>query len=144
MTKQLGIALCGSVVTLLLGVVPVLGQCPSGFTKIGRMERSTSGLEVKERVSIKLPDDFTLDTSYQQPSPSGKGGRAGSILPQQRIPKGIYISPGGRGTYGWAVSDPVMLDSRTFQMYLYCSQDQGALNTNWGCSVYVDVCAKGQ
>ena len=28
-------------------------------------------------------------------------------------------------------------------MYLYCSQDQGALNTNWGCSVYVDVCAKG-
>jgi len=110
---------------------PAFAQCPEGFTHIGKMERKTTGLEVKERVSVQLPEGFALDTSYQQASPSGQGGRAGSVLPQQRIPPGIYIVPGGSGSFGWAVSDPKMLDARTFQMYLYCSQDRGVLNTNW-------------
>jgi hypothetical protein len=135
-----GVLFAMSLSLWLVGISSMSAQCPDGLTYVGKMERKTDGLEVKERVSIHIP--FDLDQSYHQPSPKGSGGRAESILPQQQIPPGIHITPGGSGSYGWAVSDPVMLDEHTFQMYLYCSQDQGALNTYWGCSVYVDVCGK--
>jgi hypothetical protein len=116
-----------------------LGQC-EGLTHVGKMERSTNGLEVKERTSINVPTN--RDLSYHQPSPLGKGGQAGSILSQQTIPVGICIVADGRGSYGWAVSDPTMLNDHTFQMYLYCSQDQGVLNLEFGCAVSVDVYVK--
>jgi hypothetical protein len=134
-----GLGICLALAVVLL---PAAAQCPPGFTHVGKLQGSTKETEVKIYPSIRLPDGLVLDTSYQQPSPSGKGGQAGSILSTQQIPPGIYIIPGGMASYGWAVSDPKMLDDRTFQMYLYCSQDSGALNLHWGCSVYVDVCAK--
>lgn len=117
-------------------------SCPAGLDFIGSLEESTSGIEVKVRPIIYLPSGFTLDTSYQQASPSGSGGRAGSILSSQQIPAGIYIMPGGVGSYGWAVSDPVLTGNR-FEMYLYCSMDQAVVNVlHPGCTVWVDVCAK--
>jgi hypothetical protein len=122
--------LCSLFLLLVLGIaVPGFAQCPADFVYIGRMERSTPGLEVKDRVRITIPPSVTLDTSYQQtPSPPGKGGRADSILSRQIIPSGLCIVADGRGSYGWAVSDPRMVDARTFEMYLYCSQDQGVFN----------------
>jgi hypothetical protein len=134
--KRLAIALFGGCISIC---AQAESPCPDGLTFVGRMERMTNGLEVKERVSITVPSD--LDTSYRQPSPSGKGGGAGSTLPQEVIPAGIHIIPSGRGSYGWAVSNPT-LTGNTFTMYMYCSQDQGALNTNFGCTVAVDVCVK--
>jgi hypothetical protein len=120
-------------------------SCPSGFEYIGTLQGDTSGLEVKIWQQLRLPDGFNLDTSYQQASPSGSGNGARSTLPNELIPAGIHIMPGGVATGGWAVSNPVMVDARTFQMYLYCSMDQGALNfIHWGCSVWVDVCAKSE
>jgi hypothetical protein len=119
-------------------------SCPSGMAYAGTLEGSTTGREVKIRPSLSLPGGISLDSSYQQPSPSGHGGQAQSILSSQQIPPGIYIMPSGIGTYGWAVSDPV-LNGNTFTMYLYCSMDESGLNPvlHPGCSVWVDVCAKG-
>ena len=116
-------------------------QCPPGLTSVGRMEEKTTGLEVKVRPSINIP--FNLDKSYHQsPPPKGSGGRATTILSTQQIPAGIHIIPDGGGSFGWAVSDPVMLDEHTFQMFMYCSKDQGVFDFTIGCGVHVDVCGK--
>jgi hypothetical protein len=95
---------------------------------------------VKTRASIQIP--FALASGYHQvPPPAGQGGDAESILPQQTIPAGLHIIPGGDiHGFGWAVSDPVLNDDQ-FSMFLYCSPGSDIYDQLFqSCSVYVDVC----
>jgi hypothetical protein len=136
----------GSALALLVTLAtaaPVLAQCPADLVHVGRLERRTPGIQVSERARFTIPPTLTLDPSYRQvPSPPGHGGRARSRLSEQSIPPGICLVPDGVGSYGWAVSDPRMIDAHTLEMYLYCTHDRNVSTTSTGCGVWVDVYVK--
>jgi len=97
-----------------------------------------------------LPNNATLDTSYQQPNVVADNGQSTrSKLRSQDIPKGIHIVPYGQSDLGksWGVSDPKLkatpdADGKTryvFGMRLSCTMSEHARQFG-GCAVNVDVC----
>ena len=131
--------------------------CPEEFRYAGTLSGtgSRSG-PFSETVVLKLPENATLDESYQQTkvrSTNGKGKAQSNLRPQD-IPKGIRINPYGSSELGkvWAVSEPqltvVKEDNGTsaryaFWMRLFCSEpDSQVGQTRGGCDVGVEVCYK--
>jgi len=135
-------------------------NCPEGFVSAGTLSGSGAASEpFNKRQTLRLPEDATLDESFQQKkvhATNGKNG-ASSTMDAQDIPKGILILPYGTsdGVYkqGWAVSEPELKaidrDSNghvtryQFGMKLFCSVSNSGANPQFGeCSVGVDVCYK--
>ena len=145
-----------SLVTLgLLSIaVPLFAQhnCPQGFNYAGTLTGTGSyGIAFDERREINLPEDATIDTSFQQSNVRVRGGnsRAKSDMQAKDIPKGILIIPSGSTRYdnGWAVSAPELKTvgepaQYRFGMKLYCISSSGTDAHFGGCDVNVDVCYK--
>ena len=107
-----------------------------------------------------LPENATLDESYQQQNVRATNGKRGahSSLRAEDVPKGLLIIPHGESDpffdQGWAVSDPelkaVQKDEKgkvtryEFGMKLFCHvRDTAGAESEYGeCSVDVDVCYK--
>ena len=130
-------------------------QCPAHFRYIGTLKGTGSFVELLDKTrEVKLPENATLDTSYQQTKVVADGGKgARSKLRPQDIPKGIHIIPYGQGENGkaWTVSDPSLktvpaangTSRYVFGMRLRCTVDEFARQFG-GCAVNVDVCYKPQ
>jgi hypothetical protein len=130
-------------------------NCPQGFQFAGTLSGTGSYVgDFNERRQIKLPEDATLDTSFQQANVRSHGG---SVKPKSElraidIPKGILIIPHGSTDLekGWSVSSPELVAigaagsqsvaGYRFGMKLYCTVGSGASQNVGGCSVTVDVC----
>ena len=85
---------------LLSMAVPLLAQhnCPQGFNDAGTLKGTGSyGIPFDERREINLPENATLDTSFQQSNVRVRAGNdlAQSKLQAKDIPKGILIIPSG-------------------------------------------------
>src|SRR5215831_16082424 len=93
-----------------LGLAQVHEGCPEGLKYVGTIKGTGSFVELLDkRLELKLPQNATLDTSYQQAKVVAAGGKgAHSKLRPEDIPKGIHIVPYGNDESGkaWAVSDP--------------------------------------
>jgi hypothetical protein len=111
-----------------------------------------------ERRTLTLPDNATLDASYQQKqvrATNGKNGVQSSMRPQD-VPKGLHLIPFGRDEplyeQGWAVSGPELkalardasgkVTRYEFGMKLFCSARVLGGQRAAECSVAVDVCYK--
>ena len=135
-------------------------NCPEGFVSAGTLSGSgASSAPFDKKVTLKLPEDATLDESFQQKrvrATNGKNGAKSSMGPQD-IPKGILIQPYGTSDVvyqqGWAVSEPELkaidkddngnVTRYQFGMRLFCSVSNSGANPQFGeCSVGVDVCYK--
>ena len=139
------------------------GPCPEGFQQAGRLYAEASGGVGREAKvtpetikSLALPENYVLDTSYQQGSvtPSG-GNEASSDMTASMIPSGFHLIPSGTesgGCQGWAVSNPKSLILKRrgntivqegIQMNMYCHSGSGfSCMDGRGCNVTVDVCVK--
>ena|SRR5215469_3280654 len=133
-------------------------NCPEGFRYVGKMSGTGSfGSPFKERRELILPEDATLDTSFQQKQVRSRDGNAlaESKMVASDIPKGILIITHGATNYdqGWAVSAPQLrivqpggnsLPPRyAFGMMLYCTASpQSGYMHYGGCDVNVEVCYK--
>ena len=140
---------------LLSMAAPLLAQhnCPQGFNYAGTLTGTGSyGIAFDERREINLPEDATIDTSFQQSNVRVRAGnpRAKSNLQAKDIPKGILIMTGGSTMYdnGWAVSAPELKTEGApaqyrFGMKLYCISSSSPANMHYGgCDVNVYVCYK--
>jgi len=128
-------------------------KCPADFNYVGTIKGTGSFVELLDkRLEIQLPENASLDTSYQQTKIVADGGKGThSNLRAEDIPKGIHIVPYGQGDEGkaWDVSEPKLktapqADGKTryvFGMRLHCTVDEFARQFG-GCAVNVDVCYK--
>jgi hypothetical protein len=131
-------------------------NCPQRFRYAGTLSGTGSVVsEFNERIEINLPEDATIDTTYQQANVRSQGGsvkpRAGSLVAKD-IPKGILIIPYGSTDLekGWSVSAPKLVGITApssqsvtrykFGMKLYCTVGSSVSQNVGGCSVGVDVC----
>lgn len=132
-------------------------SCPEEFRYAGTLSGTGSrSAPFSETVVLKLPENATLDESYQQTKvrATDGSGKAQSNLRPQDVPKGIRITPSGSSDLGkvWAVSEPqlkvIKEDNGTsaryaFGMHLFCSvPDSHFGQTRGGCDVAVRVCYK--
>jgi hypothetical protein len=110
-------------------------------------------------MTVRLPENATLDESFQQQkvrATNGKGG-VSSTMRVQDIPKGVLIINYGKEDKvyqpGWAVSDPELkaverdangkVTRYEFGLKLYCSVGSGGANPHFAeCSVSAEVCYK--
>jgi hypothetical protein len=133
-------------------------NCPQGFQYVGNLSRTGSfGNELNEKREINLPENATIDQSYQQTRIRSQNGnpRAHSDLLPKDIPKGIHIITYGSTDLekGWAVSAPeltkVIINSQSgesdiryrFRMKLYCTTGASETTRHSGtCDVTVEVC----
>jgi len=153
MTRQV----CLLALAVLYTAPLVLAQhsCPERFLHAGTLSGTGSYVsEFDDRRKINLPEDATLDTTYQQTAVRSHGGnpKARSDLRAQDIPKGIHIITYGSTDLekGWSVSAPKLVSTQapgsagvtryTFGMKLYCTVGSGVSQNVGGCSVGVDVC----
>jgi hypothetical protein len=110
-------------------------------------------------MTVRFPENATLDTSFQQKKVNATNGKSGarSNLRPEDIPKGILIITYGKEdkiyNSGWAVSDPelkgIARDDKgkiiryEFGMKLFCAVHSAAANPMVGeCSVTAEVCYK--
>jgi len=132
-------------------------NCPEGFNYAGTLSGTGSAsTELNRRVSLKLPENATLDESFQQKNLRATNGKSGahSSMTAKDVPKGLLIITHGSSdplyNQGWAVSDPELKaldrDARgkvtqyEFGMKLFCTV-RGGPNPLFGtCSVGADVC----
>jgi len=131
------------------------GRCPADFIYVGTLKGTGSFVELLDKtLEIKLPENATIDTSYQQTEVVAHGGKGAHWnLRPQNIPKGIHIAPYGQDVNGraWGVSDPSLktvsqADGKTryvFAMRLHCTVDEYARQFG-GCALNADVCYKPQ
>jgi hypothetical protein len=133
-------------------------NCPQGFQYVGNLSGTGSfGNDFNEKREINLPENATIDQSYQQTRIRSQNGnpRAHSDLLPKDIPKGIHIIPYGSTDLekGWAVSAPeltkVIINSQSgesdiryrFRMKLYCTTGASETTRHSGtCDVTVEVC----
>jgi hypothetical protein len=133
-------------------------NCPQGFQYAGNLSGTGSfGNDFNEKREINLPENATIDQSYQQTRIRSQNGnpRAHSDLLPKDIPKGIHIIPYGSTDLekGWAVSAPELtkfiIKSQSggsdiryrFKMKLYCTVGSSETPRQFGgCDVTVDVC----
>ena len=147
-------------VCFILLLLPSLGLaqkvhegCPVELTYVGTIKGTGSFVELLDkRLEIKLPQNATLDTSYQQTKVVAAGGKgARSKLRPEDIPTGIHIVPYGQDDEGkaWDVSDPKLktaseTEGKTryvFGIHVHCTVEEYARQFG-GCAVNVDVCYK--
>jgi hypothetical protein len=135
-------------------------NCPEGFRHVDTM--SGTGSESNpfdKRLTVRLPENATLDQSFQQQrvrATNGKSGVSSSMRPQD-IPKGILIIPYGKDDKiyqpGWAVSNPELkvverdasgkVTRYEFGLKLYCTVGSSGANPHFAeCSVSAEVCYK--
>ena len=127
-------------------------RLPSGVQLCGNPNGHRFRPILDERREIDLPEDATIDTSFQQSNVRVRAGngRAQSNLQAKNIPKGIYIIPFGSALYdtGWAVSAPELKTvgepaQYRFGMKLYCTSSSSPEYTDYGgCEANVYVCYK--
>jgi len=138
--------------------LPAQQNCPEGFRYVGKMSGTGSfGSPFKERRELILPEDATLDTSFQQKQVRSRDGNAlaQSKMVATEVPKGILIITHGATVYdqGWAVSAPQLRIVQpgdnshppryAFGMMLYCTASpQSGYMQYGGCDVSVEVCYK--
>jgi hypothetical protein len=153
MTKQVGLPM---VVLFMSPLSFAQTRCPEGFRYAGTLSGTGSAIEAfSKRVELRLPENATLDTSYQQTrvrADNGQGNAHSNLRPQD-IPKGIHIIPTGTHDLdkGWSVSDPQLkaversADGRItryqFGMRLNCTVGSG-MQQSGSCEVDVEVCYK--
>lgn len=155
MKKQVGL-LTASFLLMSL-VSSAQNNCPEEFRYAGDLSGTGSRTgEFNETVVLKLPENATLDESYQQTKvqATNEKGKAQSNLRPQDIPKAIHIIPHGSSDHGkaWAVNEPqlkvIKQDSGTsaryvFGMRLFCSVPTSTFGeTKGACDVGVRVCYK--
>ena len=130
-------------------------NCPQGFRYVGTLSGNGSASEnFDKRVTVKFPQDATLDESFQQKNVRSTNGKSGaqSSMRAQDIPKGVLVIPSGKSDdvyqQGWAVSNPGLkrVDENSryeFGMKLFCRVATTGANPNFGeCSVQAEVCYK--
>ena len=127
------IGLLAFVVLFLSSLALAQSNCPQGFVYAGTLSGTGSVVgDFNERRAINLPENATLDTTYQQTTVQSRGGntRARSDLRATDIPKGIHIIPYGSTDLqkGWSVSAPTLVSIQAqgatryrFGMKLYCT-----------------------
>jgi hypothetical protein len=130
-------------------------NCPQGFRFVGTLSGTGSVVsEFNERREINLPENATIDTTYQQANVRSHGGsvKPKSELRAKDIPKGILIIPYGSTDLekGWSVSAPELVAIKApgspsvtgykFGMKLYCTVGSTINQNVGGCNVGVDVC----
>ena len=108
---------------------------------------------------VKLPENATLDESFQQKNVRATNGKSGarSNMTAQDIPKGLLIITSGKedDIYepGWAVSNPELkaiehdesgkVARYEFGMELFCKVGSSGANPHFAeCSVNAEVCYK--
>lgn len=150
-----------SLITITASAEPT---CPTGLKYAGAMYAEDSGAIGKEakvpsgtRKQISLPENFVVDTSYQQTdaSFSSHGGSAGSNMGASSVPSGFHFIAGGssRGSCaGWSINDPKQLIVKrkgntivqeAIELGVYCHSGSGEMcKDGSGCNVRVDVCVK--
>ena len=135
-------------------------RCPEGFRDAGSLSGTGSVMQsLDTRKTLKLPENATLDQSYQQKKVRATNGKAGvnSNMLAKDIPKGILIIAFGTSDkvfeQGWAVSDPELkvierdaggkATRYEFGMRLICKvSERAAQPLAGGCDVNVEVCYK--
>ncbi|MFA6050965.1 MAG: hypothetical protein WC762_00065 [Methylobacter sp.] len=139
-------------------------NCPAGLKYVGAIYAEDSGAIGKEakvpagtRRQINLPENFVIDTSYQQTDAtfSSHGGTAGSNMGASFVPSGFHLIAAGSeraSCAGWSIQDPkqVMLKRKGNQIIqeglelgVYCHSGSGEFcKDGSGCNVRVDVCVK--
>ncbi|HZI55814.1 MAG TPA: hypothetical protein VFF39_03510 [Verrucomicrobiae bacterium] len=135
-------------------------NCPEGFRFVGTLSGTgTESNPFNQRQALKLPENATLDESFQQKNIRITNGKSGAHSNTQAndIPKGILVITHGREDEvyqpGWAVSEPelkaIEKDSHgkitryEFSMKLFCSVSSHGQNPYYAeCSVDADVCYK--
>lgn len=125
-------------------------NCPQGFQYVGTLSGTGSIVsEFNERRQINLPQNATLDTTFQQSNIRSHGGsvKPKSELRAKDIPKGILIIPSGSTDLqkGWSVSDPELVAIKApgsqsvtgykFGMKLYCTVGSTVNQNVGGCHV---------
>lgn len=148
---------------VLLSLSPwAAGQhnCPEGLRYVGTL--SGSGSESNpfdKRVTVKFPEDASLDESFQQKNVRATNGKSGahSNMRPQDIPKGVLVITSGKEDKvyepGWAVSDPELkgierdnagkITRYEFGMKLFCTVGSNGQNPHFAeCSVNAEVCYK--
>ena len=127
-------------------------RCPEALRYVGTLRGNGSLVEpLNKQFEISLPENATLDTSYQQ-TKVVIDNTHGKLRPDG-IPKGIHIVPYGESDVGkeWAVRDPELKAVRSangvtryvFAIRLSCMMNEYAPQFG-GCAVNVDVCYKSQ
>jgi hypothetical protein len=154
MLKQVG--LLSFVMSFASSLAFAQHNCPQGFQYAGTLRGTGSFVsEFNERREVNLPENATLDTSYQQANVRSHGGnsKAHSDLRPKDIPKGIHIMAAGTTDLekGWAISAPELVVVQPpasgnaprykFGMKLYCTVGTSPATRNFGgCDVSVEVC----
>ena len=140
--------------------VAAQNNCPEGFRFVGTLSGTGADLNpFDKREAVKLPENATLDESFQQKNVRVTNGKSGahSSMQASDIPKGILVITHGKEDEvyepGWAVSEPelraIEKDSNgkvtryEFAMKLFCSVSPHGQNPHYAeCSVEADVCYK--
>jgi hypothetical protein len=153
MTRQVALIALAVLYTASLA----LGQnsCPERFRYAGKLSGTGSVAgEFNEVREINLPENASLDTTYQQTVVRSHGGNpiARSDLSAKEIPKGIHIITYGSTDIGkgWSVSAPKLVTIQppgsagvtryTFGMKLHCTVGNAHSQNVGDCNVGVDVC----
>jgi hypothetical protein len=135
-------------------------NCPEGFRYVGTLSGTGSESNpFNKRVTLRFPENATLDESFQQKNiraTNGKNGARSDMRPQD-IPKGVLVITYGKEDKiyepGWAVSDPELKPIEQnesakviryqFGMKLFCSVGSAGANPHFAeCSVNAEVCYK--
>ena len=112
--------------------------------------------EFNQKKAIRLPENATLDDSFQQTKVRGASAKGKTDLRPQDIPKGIVIIPHGTNDRDttWSVSEPRLTTIKAdetgtaatryeFGMRLFCHVRGSTFNQQGGdCYVAVEVCYK--
>jgi len=154
------VALLAFVVILVSSWAAAQHNCPEGFRYVGSLSGTGSESNpFNERVTVKLPENATIDGSFQQKNiraTNGKSGARSNLRPQD-IPKGVLVITSGKENKiyepGWAVSDPELrgierdntgrITRYEFGMKLFCTVGSHGANPYFAeCSVNAEVCYK--
>jgi hypothetical protein len=148
---------------VLLSLSPwAAGQhnCPEGFQFVGTLSGTGTPLNpFDKRETVKLPENATLDESFQQKNVRATNGKSGARSDMQGndMPKGVLVIAYGKedDVYqpGWAVSEPelkvIEKDSNgkptryEFGMKLFCTVSSHGQNPHYAeCAVNAEVCYK--
>jgi len=135
-------------------------NCPEGFRFVGTLSGTGTDLNpFDKRQAVKLPENATLDESFQQKNVRVTNRKSGahSNMQASDIPRGILVITHGDEDEvyqpGWAVSAPelkaIEKDSNgkvtryEFAMKLFCTVSPHGQNPHYAeCSVEAEVCYK--